>query len=123
MALDQCEPQLAECPSFRSSASMAGNWENSTVTLATTEYCEISLDGSSAVARAFFEDGANFGIVEHEKYVQGEAIIANAEQIVLTVYNADSSGGTVSFTLAFTAAIHLIASSGVALLSLFGAIL
>mmetsp|Transcript_11774 Transcript_11774/g.11702 ORF Transcript_11774/g.11702 Transcript_11774/m.11702 type:complete len:157 (+) Transcript_11774:161-631(+) len=109
MDIFDCFPTETECPSFTSSESVYGVWTNTTISLATTEYCQFVVDGTKAVARVVFSNGANYGIVGQYKYEQDEVVTVEDDVLEFIVYNADSSGGTVSFTLAFTGGVQLLA--------------
>ena len=106
LALDECNPTNGTCQNFTSSAAAYGVWTNTTTTLATTEECTIQVDASAAVARVVFTEGTNLAIVGQDKYVQGDTItVAAGGKQTFTVYNADISGGSVSFQLCFTEAV------------------
>ena len=116
MAIDECVPSNATCPSFTSSDQAYGVWTNSTQSLATTEQCTVSVDATAAIARVVFSDADSLGIVGYSDYIMGEPlVVAAGESESFVIYNADNSGGSVSFTLSFTGAVY-IASSAIAMI-------
>jgi hypothetical protein len=73
--------------------------------------CTVTVDASAAIARVAFADTDTLGIVGYSSYVMGTAIVVPAgSKATFTVYNADNSGGSVSFTLAFTGAVYIASS-------------
>ena len=103
MDITSCSPSEGTCPSFTSSANAYGVYTNTTQALASGEYCSIYVDATQAVARVIFDNTNNLGIVEVEGYVYGSPISIDAGTYqYFTVYNADSSGGSITFTLSFS---------------------
>ena len=49
--MTDCNPVPTICPPFIASSAAVGIFYNASVTLATTEACNISIDATSAVAR------------------------------------------------------------------------
>lgn len=111
MDITACSPTTATCPEFYSSANAYGVYTNTTQALASGEQCSIYVDATEAVARIIFDNTNNLGIVEVDGYVYGSPITIDAGTYqYFTVYNADSSGGSITFTLSFSKAEWLVQS-------------
>ncbi len=107
-----CNPQNGSCPGFTSTSLAYGVWTNATESLATTQECTFTVDATQAVARVVFSDTANLGIVSYSTYSYGDVITVAAGKVqTFTLYNADPSGGSVSFTLSYTMARELVVNS------------
>ena len=119
--LDICGPRETTCPEFISSANAYGVYTNTTQALASGEVCSIFVDATQAVARIIFDNTNNLGIEEVNGYIYGSPISIDAGGFqTFNVYNADSSGGSITFTLSFswsrTLVANLLTVSGLALL-------
>ena len=74
----------------------------------------MQVDATNGVARVVFDNTANLGVIGYPKYLYGTSItVPYGNKQNFTIYNADNTGGSVSFTLAFTSAIQLILSCAV----------
>lgn len=73
--------------------------------------CTILVDATNAVARVVFADTSNLGIVGYSSYTYGNSIeVAAGTKTTFTVYNADTLGGSVTFSLSFTGAVYIASS-------------
>lgn len=73
---------------------------NYTETLASGEYCQISVDASNYVARVILDDALTLGV--DMDYTMGKIIVVNpGDKKTITVYNGDTSGA-ITFTLSFS---------------------
>lgn len=108
LTIDSCEPTNTTCPGFESSEAAFGIYSNTTQALASGEMCTVTIDAGSAVARVIFDDTSNLGIEEIKNYVYGDPItVPQGDTQTFTIYNADSSGGSITFTLSFSNAMQL----------------
>eukprot|EP00347_Sterkiella_histriomuscorum_P021894 403332395 len=104
--LSTCSPSLATCHSFVSNEQAAGQQVNHTETLSSGEYCQISVDATSFLARVVLDDALTLG-VDMDYNVGDVYLVKQGEKKTITVFNGDTSGA-ITFTLAFSQAMQQV---------------
>ena len=110
-ALDKCEPNEVDCPSFVSSPEKYQRYENKTWSMAQGSKCVVRVDASEGIARVIFTSTSYLGI-EYDAKID-EVITFESGVTDIEIYNAAQSG-PITFGISFSGAATLAASTAAA---------
>ena len=107
--LDDCEPELTNCPSYTANPEKRQSYENQTWSLANGSKCTVTIDATEDVARVIFSNTNQLGIERQNTNIGDVVTIkGGVEEIVL--FNGNEKG-PLTFDISFSGASVLTAGA------------